>query len=123
MAYRLRSDVIPDDLERCFHPAGSGEADKLKKGLEAIIDLSENDRIELIDEQTLASAMQSFKSDLDAAKLQYFGPAFESIFPHQGTSTPEQFMELLKNGSRAPAVGAPISEVATLPAEPSDSVG
>ncbi|MBN3845587.1 MULTISPECIES: NUDIX hydrolase [Burkholderiaceae] len=107
------SDVITSDLEKCFDDSNYDTQDGVSLGLNAVIDLSENDSIKLIDETSLASAIRLFESDSDALKHEFFGAAFASILPHKGTHTPEQFMALLKQNVNAPAIGAPIDSRAS----------
>jgi hypothetical protein len=52
-------------------------AAQIKKALKAIIDLSENDRIELVDKDFLISARELLNTDKPNFEKSYFAPAFE----------------------------------------------
>ncbi|QUP56803.1 NUDIX hydrolase (plasmid) [Ralstonia syzygii] len=110
-------DNITESFAQCFDAVkadGEDDMDALKEALMAIIDLAENDEIKLIGESTFADAMRlattmdSDESAKAALKKDYFAIAFVGGAQHMGATTPEAFMEQLKAGAMAPAIGAPV---------------
>ncbi|WP_055326054.1 NUDIX hydrolase [Ralstonia solanacearum] len=115
-------ETCPDNITENFAPCfdavqadGKDDMGALKQALAAIIDLSENDEIKLIDEPTFAQAMRlatAMDSDDDAKttlKNDYFAMPFISAVRHSGGTEPEAFMKALKAGASAPDIGAPVS--------------
>jgi len=107
-------DSITANFTECFKAKDPHDAGGLKKALEAIIDLSENDEIKLIGESTfanairLAQAMDSDESANATLKREYFEMALIGGALHVGAATPEAFTARLKAGELAHAVGASV---------------
>ncbi|MEZ0192283.1 NUDIX hydrolase [Ralstonia solanacearum] len=117
-------DNITEHFAQCFDAVkadGKDDIGALKQALAAIIDLSENDEIKLIGEPAFAQAMRlatAMDSDDDAKTTlenDYFDMPFISAVRHLGGAEPEAFMEALKTGAAAPAIGAPVSVPADTP--------
>ncbi|MEJ8800053.1 NUDIX hydrolase [Trinickia caryophylli] len=101
-------DIITANFASSFESFDPRDVVAVKRGLDAIIDLSENDEVRLIDERSMASAITLHKVAPDKLKRNYFGAPFATSALHMGDLAPRAFMTLLKSGARAHSVGEPL---------------
>lgn len=77
------------------HEANPDDPKSVKKALNAIVDLSENDRIELLNADSVKAAMDLHKNNFGTFKKNYFAPGFEVLYDHIGKRSPDEFFNFL----------------------------
>ena len=92
------SEIITSNFEPVLfaqYEANPDDVESVKNALRAIVDLSENDRIELLSPESIKTAMNLRKNNLDEFKKIYFDAGFGLLDEYIGKQSPDDFFNSL----------------------------